>query len=403
SFSRHRSHGDRRRPHRGKPRLLPGAARTTRGRHERELRSRARAIEQRLRRASAHHNAKSAHRTRCRAARIPSTRRRTRVPHGRTGERPRALAPTSGGPECRGPNWPSLWRWFAFGFAGSHRAATGAARVWQRRAPQRSRRARCAGGRAVIVDFGRDVTGCLATAESKEWLCTNGVGGVACGAGSGSRSRRYPRLVVAALAPPVGRALLVSKLDELVHYDGLSRPLFTNRWADGTVDPAGHRNLESFVLDGTTPVWTWRCADALVEKRLWMEPGENTTYAQYSIVRARGPVTLEIAALVNYRDYHGTTEGGWRMTVEGIPGGVRVEAFAGARPFVVLADGADVTAEHEWYYGFDLARERERGLPAREDHLRVATQRAKIEPGRSLTVSLSAESAHWAVSPMRAR
>jgi glycogen debranching enzyme len=180
----------------------------------------------------------------------------------------------------------------------------------------------------VIVDFGRDVTGCLATAESKEWLCTNGIGGFASGTVAGMLTRRYHGLLVAALAPPVGRALLVSKLDELVHYDGLSRPLFTNRWADGTVDPAGHRNLESFVLDGTTPVWTWSCADALVEKRMWMEPGANTTYAQYSVVRARGPVTLAIAALVNYRDYHGTTQGGWRMTVEGIPGGVRVEAFA---------------------------------------------------------------------------
>jgi predicted glycogen debranching enzyme len=247
----------------------------------------------------------------------------------------------------------------------------------------------------VIVDFGRDVTGCLATAESKEWLCTNGIGGFASGTVAGMLTRRYHGLLVAALAPPVGRALLVSKLDELVHYDGLSRPLFTNRWADGTVDPAGHRNLESFVLDGTTPVWTWSCADALVEKRMWMEPGANTTYAQYSVVRARGPVTLAIAALVNYRDYHGTTQGGWRMTVEGIPGGVRVEAFAGARPFVVLADGADVTVEHEWYYGFDLARERERGLPAREDHLRVATLRATIEPGRNLTVTLSAEPGPW--------
>src|SRR5262249_19286832 len=162
---------------------------------------------------------------------------------------------------------------------------------------------------------------------------------------------------------------------------------------DGTVDPAGHRDLERFVLDGTTPVWTWRCADALVDKRVWMEPAANTTYVQYSVVHARGPVALEIAALVNYRDYHGATQGGWPMTVERVPGGVRIEAFAGARPFAILADGAQVTVEHEWYYGFDLARERERGLPEREDHLRAATLRATILPGRSFTVTLSAEPA----------
>ena len=245
----------------------------------------------------------------------------------------------------------------------------------------------------MTIDLGRDVTGRLATAESKEWLCTNGIGGFASGTVAGLLTRRYHGLLVAALAPPVGRTLLVSKLDERVHYDGLSRPLFTNRWADGTLDPAGYRDLERFTLDGTTPVWTWGCADALVEKRVWMESGANTTYVRYSVVRARAPITLEIAVLVNYRDYHGTTHGGWPMVVDRVPDGVRIDAFAGAHPFVILADGADFVVEHEWYYGFDLARENERGLPALEDHLRAATLHATIEPGRSLTVTLSAEPA----------
>ncbi len=243
----------------------------------------------------------------------------------------------------------------------------------------------------MIVDFGRDVTGRLAAAESKEWLCTNGIGGFASGTVAGLLTRRYHGLLVAALAPPVGRTLLVSKLDERAHYEGLDRPLCTNRWADGTIDPAGHHDLERFVLDGTMPVWTWSWADALLDKRVWMEPGANTTYVQYSVVRAGGPVALEIVALVNYRDYHGTTHGGWTMMLERVSGGVRVEAFPRARPFVILADGADVTVEHEWCYGFDLARERERGLPASEDHLRAATLRATLAPGRSLTVTLSAE------------
>jgi len=81
------------------------------------------------------------------------------------------------------------------------------------------------------------------------------------------------------------------------------------------------------------------------------------------------------------------------MVVDRVPDGVRIDAFAGARPFVILADGADFVVEHEWYYGFDLARESERGLPALEDHLRAATLHATIEPGRSLTVTLSAEPA----------
>ena len=31
----------------------------------------------------------------------------------------------------------------------------------------------------MLVDFGREITGALETAERHEWLCTNGIGGFA--------------------------------------------------------------------------------------------------------------------------------------------------------------------------------------------------------------------------------
>jgi hypothetical protein len=81
------------------------------------------------------------------------------------------------------------------------------------------------------------------------------------------------------LAREIGRAALMGKLDETVRYDGLRQALFTNRWADGTVDPQGYRLLEGFRLEGTS--------------RVWMEQGANTTYVQYRLRRGRGPVRLE--------------------------------------------------------------------------------------------------------------
>src|SRR5207253_1156203 len=78
------------------------------------------------------------------------------------------------------------------------------------------------------------------------------------------------------------------------------------------------------------------------EKRVWMEPGANTTYVRYHVGRARGPVSLELKVLVNYRDYHGTTHGdGWLMDVAPVRHGLRVSAFDGARPLLLLAEGAE--------------------------------------------------------------
>src|SRR3989338_1170287 len=154
-----------------------------------------------------------------------------------------------------------------------------------------------------LIDFGRDICGDLTQAEGREWLVTNGLGGYASGTVAGLLTRRYHGLLVAALKPPVGRTLLVAKLDETAGYGGRTFELSTNRWHGGSVVPHGYRHLERFRLEGTVPVWTYALADALLEKRVWMEQGANTTYIRYELTRGAGPVMLSIKALVNYRDY----------------------------------------------------------------------------------------------------
>ena len=56
------------------------------------------------------------------------------------------------------------------------------------------------------IQFGREICGNLVTAESREWLVTNGIGGFASGTIAGSQTRRYHGLLVAALQPLKHRA-----------------------------------------------------------------------------------------------------------------------------------------------------------------------------------------------------
>jgi len=245
-----------------------------------------------------------------------------------------------------------------------------------------------------MIGWGREISGDLPAAERREWLCTNGIGGFASGTVAGSLTRRYHGLLVAALEPPLGRTLLVAKVDDTVTYDRAGASLATNRWAGGAIDPQGYRAIERFVLDGSTPVWTYAVADALVEKRVWMEPGANTTYVRYRVLRARGLLALQLRILVDYRDYHATTRGDeWRMDIAPVARGLRVIAFEGARPLLLLADRGEARIAHTWYQRFELPRERERGLDAVEDHLHAGTFEASLEPGATLTLVLSAETA----------
>jgi len=249
------------------------------------------------------------------------------------------------------------------------------------------------------LQFGREICGRLDLAESREWLVTNGIGGYASGTVAGILTRCYHGLLIAALNPPLGRTLMLTKLDETVQYGGGTAqaepryyPLHTNRWTGGSVVPHGFRQIERFGLEGSIPTWRYACADALIEKRIWMQMGVNTTYVQYQVLRASQPLKLVLKALVNYRDYHSRTQGsGWQMTVVPLDRGVCVAAFPEATQLTLLSDRAEITLAHEWYYGFDLALERERGLSDREDHLHVATLHATLAAGESLTIAASTE------------
>ena len=242
------------------------------------------------------------------------------------------------------------------------------------------------------VQFGREICGDLAAAESREWLVTNGIGGYASGAIAGSQTRRYHGLLVAALQPPVGRTQLVSAIDEIVHYDGVDFSLATHRWAGGVVDPKGFLLLEDFHLEGSTPVWTYAPADAILEKRIWMHQGENTTYIQYTLVRGSGALEMELKALVNYRDFHSLTHAGdWRMNIAPIDRGVKVQAYDGATPIYLKSSAAGCEPRHEWYLDCYFAAETERGLSDREDRLFAALFRTRLEAGSSVTFVLTTE------------
>jgi predicted glycogen debranching enzyme len=242
------------------------------------------------------------------------------------------------------------------------------------------------------VQFGREICRDLSAAGSREWLVTNGIGGFASGTIAVAMTRRYHGLLIAALQPPLGRNHLVAAIDEIARYAGASYALATHFWASGAVDPQGFLLLEGFRLEGTIPVWTYALADALLEKRVWMQQGQNTTFIHYTLSRASSPLEMDLKCLVNYRDFHSSTHAGdWHMKIVPVENGVMVLPFEGATPFYLKSAQASCEPHHEWYRDCFLPRERERGLDDREDHLFAALFHAKLNPGESLTIVASTE------------
>jgi glycogen debranching enzyme len=242
-----------------------------------------------------------------------------------------------------------------------------------------------------VILLDRDALNHLDAAVRREWLVTNGIGGFACGTLAGVNTRRYHGLLVASLRPPVERTLMVSKLDAVAVYRSERFDLATNEYADGAVAPHGYVHLDSFRLEGLIPVWSWVIGDALLEQRIWMAHGANTTYVQYTLARASEALSLELSPLCTYRDYHAHHRGERNMQTTPLDRGLQIDAFWGARPYRVLIDEGEIDPAPAWWWSFRHREEAARGLDDAEDLFRPALLRTTLSVGASCAVVLTAE------------
>ncbi len=215
-----------------------------------------------------------------------------------------------------------------------------------------------------MIEFGADVCGELAAALRREWLETNGMGGFASSTIIGLNTRRYHALLVAATRPPVGRTVLLSKLEESVTVAGRQFELSANQYP-GMVHPAGYRYLVRFRLD-PFPIFTYGVDEATVEKSVFMVNGENTVVVRYRLEAGHARLTLR--PLIAFRDYHSTTHENPSLDshVSSERGAAMVRPYTGLPP-LWLAHNGEVQPAGYWYRTFEYLVERERGLDCRED------------------------------------
>ena len=229
-------------------------------------------------------------------------------------------------------------------------------------------------------------------ASQREWLVTNGLGSYACGTVSGIHSRRYHGYLMAALNPPAERTLLVSKVEEVVHYRNNRYELGANRWVSGVIHPTGYRYLESFSSSHNHVIWRYRLSDALLEKHLWMDVGSQCTRVRYVLTQGTSPVSLTLNIFVGYRNFHTTTRAGhWLMGIESLPEGIRVHPHPDAVPLCIQIQRGMLRPEHNWYRDLLLEVESQRGQEPREDILRAASAEVELAPSTPLDLSFSAK------------
>jgi predicted glycogen debranching enzyme len=247
--------------------------------------------------------------------------------------------------------------------------------------------------REKMISFDQHICRDLGMALDREWLETNGLGGFASSTIIGLNTRRYHGLLIAATRPPVGRMVLLSKLEEVLIAGGKTFELSANQYP-GVIYPSGFQYQTGFRLD-PFPVFTYEVNGVEIEKSVFMARGENTTVIQYRFKNASDGLQLEVRPLVAFRDYHSTTHenGALDATVSSGPGLVSVAPYHGV-PRLYLAHDADaVEITGHWYHNFEYRIEQERGLDYGEDLFNPLVFRFELQ-GRGTAAIITSTERH---------
>ena len=299
----------------------------------------------------------------------------------------------------------------------------------------------------MSISLDRNICCDLNETIAREWLVTNGNGAYASGTVSGVLTRMEHGLLVA--NPPKSDIphLFLAKIDEEIVFDQRTYYLGTNEYRDGTLNPSGFAHLETFRLEEDCAVFTYHLGGIdgiMLEKRIWMQQGHDTTYIQYRLLRttskdengyrrsgftgalsnntnfayeshelAQQPLTLTLLPFTAYRPSTHTQHGSndWHFQVQPLdpnnngteqhsvlPEGVAgctIRAWDNATPYTLLAvsqreSEATFIPTNVWYWNFLHRQDAAEGKPALDDLYLPGVIRAKLWPTEDATLTIVA-------------
>ena len=253
-----------------------------------------------------------------------------------------------------------------------------------------------------MISFGRDLLNDYKATVKKEWLITNGLGGYASSTVVGCNTRRYHGLLVAALRPPGGRTVLVSKLEEVIQKGEEYYFLSTNRYPN-TISPEGYAHALSF-SSYPFPKMVFSIGKIFVEKEIFMVHGENTTVVRYTIISPDESALFSFSPLIVCRDFH------WLMrenlnffgNVTKKDDEIVMKPFNQMPEIYIRADGMDYENVGVWYKNMEYETELARGLNFQEDLYNPGRFSTEVLGRKTIDVILSVhETKYYDVEKLR--
>lgn len=224
----------------------------------------------------------------------------------------------------------------------------------------------------------------------REWLSTNGAGGYASSTIPCLNTRKYHGLLVAALAPPVRRMVLLSRVEETLGAGGRRTAISSSEYP-GAIHPQGHQFLRAFNTS-PFPRWAYQTPVGTVEKSLRMLKGQNTVILTYTLLGGGSSIGLELRPLLALRPIHQLMQQWNGRLITDPPARQTLHVPATARtPEVFLAHTGSFEPASDWYLNHVYRREFERGYGGMEDLWSPGVLRFTLAPGQPVHLICSSD------------
>jgi predicted glycogen debranching enzyme len=203
----------------------------------------------------------------------------------------------------------------------------------------------------------------------KEYLLTSVTGAYSSSTLSCCNTRKYHGLLVAPV-PEIDdeNHVLLSGLDETIHYKGQSYKLATHQYP-GTHYPTGNRLIEEFYAT-PVPAWLFQAGNAIISKEIVLSEKENILMIRYTLADADAPVKMHLLPQLAFRNVHALSKANLFLNkkTENIRNGIQLKLYAEYNP-VFLQCSLNVSFVHkpDWYYNIEYQKEKERGYDYLED------------------------------------
>jgi len=210
----------------------------------------------------------------------------------------------------------------------------------------------------------------LKSPTDSEWLESDGLGGFASGTVSGIRTRRYHGLLVAAIAPPTGRRVLLSGVDAWIEADGTMQALTSQAYMPDVTHPDGVQRLVSFRRD-PWPRWQYELrGGARIAYELFMVHGLPLVVLRWGYATGARPERgrLFVRPFLAFRDYHGLCHRRDDFALRPDDTGNALVFWPHPEESrLYLQTNGRYHHEPHWYRQFRYDEERNRGFDCQED------------------------------------